>query len=394
LGKRLELGFESKIFVEVKIRMKSSRHPFLITGFFVFAFLLAGPSSSHAVLGLFEKDKKEAPPAEKIAQDEAEAKKLLQEAQQMATEKKVDRARDIYRKIVKSYPLTQSAAISQFAIGESLEAEGKPMDAFDAYQVFVEKYVHEAKFGDAIARQFKIATEAKDAKNSRILGVFKAKTERSKVVEMFRKIATSAPYSEYAPRALFNVGAVEREAGHDDKALIAFQEIMDNYPKDGLAKEASLKIIEIRQSKNTRDDSRIARTQIEMEKFLYDYSDDPRASGLREKVGELNDRDAQKKLEIGQYYEKKKNYRAAAIYYKSVPSKSQAYEKAQAALKHLGTIDPNLLQSPSAPKKRVVADTEVTKSPNYVGPPPPQLKTPGKPKMRVSDEELRPIPVE
>lgn len=365
-----------------------------ITGLLALATLFLCMPRASALLGLFEKDQKEAPPAEKIAQDEIEAKKLLEEAQSLMEAKKFGRARDIHHRIVKSYPLTQSAAISQFAIGKSLESEGDALEAFDAYQVFVEKYVHEELFGDAIERQFMIAKAAMSSKSAVVLGVFKTKAQPSKVVEMFRKIATSAPYSKFAPEALFNIGQIEHEAGNPEQALSALQEIVDNYPKDPSAKEATLKMIEIRQNRNTRDDSRIERTQIEMEKFLYDYADDPRASTLREKVGELNERDAQKKLEIAQYYEKKKDYRAAAIYYQAIPSSSTVYEKAQAGLKRVGAIDPNLLQSPSAPKKRVVADTQVSQKPGYVGPPPPQLKSPAKPKMRVSEEELQPIPVQ
>lgn len=373
--------------------MNSSRHPRITTGVMALALFL-NASTSQAILGLFEKDQKGAPTAEKVAEDEAEAKKLLEEAQQFTSQQKFGKARDIHYRIVKNYPLTRSAAVSQFAIGQSLESEGKVMDAFDAYQVFVEKYVHEEMFGDAIARQFKITKDAMSEKSAVVLGVFKTKAQPSKIVEMYRKIATSAPFSEYAPQALYNIGLVEQDGGHPDAALKALQEVIDNYPKTDLAKEATLKIIEIRQNRKTRDDSRIARTQIEMEKFLYDYGNDPRATDLKKQVGELNERDAQKKLEIGQYYEKKKDYRAAAIYYKSIPNSSQIYEKAQAALRHLAEIDPNVVQSPSAPKKRVIADTEVSKSPNYVGPPPPDLKGPAKPKMRVSDEELRPIPVQ
>lgn len=374
--------------------MKSSWHSSLAAGVIALGFSLSSPSSSLAVLGLFEKEDKQAPPSEKIAQDEVEAKKLLAEAQQLEAQKKFGRARGIHERIVKSFPLTQSAAVSQFSIGQAIESEGNALEAFDAYQVFVEKYVHETLFGEAIERQYKIATEAMTAKSAVVMRLFKTKAQPSRVVEMFRKIATSAPYSDYAPDALFKIGEIEHEAGHHDQALSALQEILDNYPKDPVAKEAALKIIEIRQSRSTRDDSHIERTQIEMEKFLYDHGDDPRAAGIREKVVEFNERDAQKKLETAQYYEKKKNHRAAAIYYQAVPEGSKTYAKAQAGLKRLATIDPNLIQSPSAPKKRVVADTQVTQSPNYVGPPPPHLKAPPKPKMRVSEEELRPIPVE
>jgi len=373
--------------------MKSPRH-LLATGTLFLILTLLSPAPARAVLGLFEKEDKAPPSPEEVAQNEKEAREMLARAQRFSEENRPGKARDLYKDIVEKYPLTESAAVSQFAIGESLEAEGDLLDAFNAYQVFVANYIHEEKFAEAIKRQFEITMQAKEEKASRIFGVFKAKTQPSRVVEMFRKIANSAPYSEYAPKAIYHLALTEHDAGHQDEALSALQEILDKYPKNPIAKDASLKMIDIRESLKTRDDSHIERTQIEMEKFLYDYGDDPRAKELREKVVQLDEREAKKNLKIARYYQKKGSLRAAAIYYQTIPSGSAVYDEAQAGLEELADIDPNLVRSPSAPKKRVVAPNQVTDKPDYVGPPPPRLNQPRKPKMRVSEEELQPIPVE
>lgn len=70
----------------------------------------------------------------------------------------------------------------------------------------------------------------------------------------------------------------------------------------------------------------------------------PRATVPRSKVGNVNESDTEKKLNIGQYYETKKDYRAAAIYYKSIPPDSPFYETAHLRLKQLLEMDPSLLK--------------------------------------------------
>ncbi len=368
--------------------MKVSRHLLLLAT----ASLLAVPPAQ-AVLGIFDDEElTEAPDPGVLAKQEEAARNLFQEARTLDEGGRASKARDLYESVVEDYPLTKAAADSQFALARSLDEEGESHKAFEAYQGFVDRFKQSDQFGEAIRRQFEIATKAMNGKTGHMLRVFPVKAQPSKIIELFRQVAKNAPYSTYAPQAIYNIGLVESEAGRAQEALAAFQEVVDGYPKDPKAKEASLRIIELRQSRRTRDDSQIARTQLEMEKFIFDYGDDPRSAELQKKVGSLEERDAEKKFEIGRFYEKKGNLRAAAIYYQEVVEGTSHYADAQTRLESIRKVDPNVVAPPSAPKQRVAAQTDVTSRPDYVGPPAPRLEEPPKPQMRASEEDVLPLP--
>ncbi|MEO0446139.1 MAG: outer membrane protein assembly factor BamD [Verrucomicrobiota bacterium] len=372
--------------------MKFPRHIFSqLTLLCVVGVSFSSVQSAQGVLGLLDrKGKKDI--SEGLSQQEIEARELSERGDSLYQEQKYGKSRDVYEKVVQSYPMTNAAAHSQFQLGQSYENEGELLEAFNAYQIYIDKYNQGEQFTEALGRQFDIAMRSTSGRTAKLFRVVPVKTQASRQVEMFQNIATSAPYSSFAPKALYQVGIIEYEADHVPQALRALQDVIDNYPSDPMAKEASVKMIEIRSSQKTRDDSQIERTQIEMERFLYDFGDDPRASGIREQVTEINNRNAEKDFKIGSYYEKQKRYRAAAIYYQQIQKGSSHYEKAQDRLTALAQIDPNLIQSPAAPKKRVLSDVAVTTKPDYVGPPAP--KTAARPKMRVSEEEFKPIPVQ
>jgi outer membrane protein assembly factor BamD (BamD/ComL family) len=337
-------------------------------------------------------DKKEIPASEELDKQESEARALFEKAIALKNEGKPDKAENLLKDAIDRYPLTPTSATAQFELGRIHEAMGKPLKAFDDYQKFIEEHRQSDLFGEAVQRQFELASLAMNGKAGSIFGLIPAKSQSSRVIEMFDKIAANAPRSSYAPQAIFNVGMLQKEAGKDAEAVAAFRKLQDNYPNDPKTKEAALQIIAIGQAHQTNDDSQIVKTQLEMEKFLYDFSSDPRSSEIEAKVGEIENMNAEKKFNIARYYERKGNLKAAAIYYQDVKSGTAQYADAQKRLAELKAKDPNLVAPPSAPRTRVVAQENVVDRPDYNGPPAPKLESPAKPKMRASAEDVIPIP--
>ena len=370
------------------------RH-YLLTLVGAVSFLIA--PHSHAILGLFEDDKNEVPdPAELARQEEAAAKEFAR-AKGVQDSGKLGRARDIFQDIAKNYPLTSIAPAAQFEVGSLHEAEKNEDRAFEAYQKLLDRYAGSDLFGEAVQRQFEIATRSMNTKTTRVLGLFPSKAQPSRLIEMYRQIANNAPYSKYAPLAIYQIGLLNRKAGKENEAILAFEEVVESYPSDPKAREASLRIIEVRgdNSEKTRDGRQLERYQDEVEIFIQNNEDDPRSEELRAKLGKLQDRDAEKKFNIGRYYEKKGNLRAAAIYYQDVMNGSSVYDAAQARLEALRAQDPNVVLPPRAEKHKVVAPTNVKDRPDYYGPPPPKppkLKSAPKPEMRVPEDDVLPIP--
>lgn len=337
-------------------------------------------------------DMKEVPATEELQRQETEAKALFDGAIAAKNEGKLSKAEDLLRDAIERYPLTSTASVAQFELGKVHEEDGKPLKAFDAYQLFIENHRESDLFGEAIKRQFELASFAMNGKAGSLFGLIPAKSQSTRVVEMFQKVATNAPRSDYAPQALFNVGVLEKEAGREPEAIAAFQKLQDNYPFDPKTKEAALEIIAIQEGNKTNDDSQRLKAQLEMEKFLADFGDDPRSAELQAKVGKIEEMDATKQFTIAQYYERKGNLKAAAIYYREVGQSSPRYADAQKRLEELKAIDPNIVAPPSAPRSRVVAPENVVDKPDYNGPPAPKLQAPAKPQMRASAEDVLPIP--
>jgi outer membrane protein assembly factor BamD (BamD/ComL family) len=347
-----------------------------------------------AEIPLIGRDKmKEVPASEELAAQEAEAQKRLQEAVTAKNAGRHEKAEGELEAIVERFPLTKTAATAQFELGMVREAQGKPLKAFDEYQKLIETYRDSELFGEALRRQYELASLAMNGKASTFFGVMPAKAQPSRVVELFDKVAANAPRSAYAPLSLYSIGVLERDAGRRAEAIASFQKILDEYPDDPKAKDAALEIIAIREGRRTRDDSQFRQRQLEMEKFRTDYANDPRSQDLGAKVAELEERDSAKKFETGQYYERKGNPKAAAIYYLDVREGTSSYAGAQARLAAIKAADPNVLLEPSAPRTRVVAQENAVARPDYNGPPPPKLEAPSKPAMRASAEEVVPIPV-
>ena len=63
---------------------------------------------------------------------------------------------------------------------------------------------------------------------------------------MFEQISASAPFTEYAPKSLLNVGYVRTKVGETAEAISAFQSVVDKYADTEFAKEAQYEIFRLR----------------------------------------------------------------------------------------------------------------------------------------------------
>ncbi len=357
--------------------------------------LIIAPNS-HAILGILKDDKMdEVPDSVELAKQESAATANFEAAKKAQSQGKSGKAQDLYEDIVDDYPLTSMAPAAQFEYAAIHEAEGHEDRAFEAYQDLIDRYTGSDLFGEAIRRQFEITNRSMNTRTSRVIGLIPSKAQPSRVIEMYRQIADNAPYSKYAPLAIYQIGVISRNTGKENEAILAFEEVVESYPNDPKAKEANLQIIEVRGENKTRDGRQLERYQDEVAVFIENNEEDPRSEELRAQLGKLQDRDAEKKFNIGRYYEKKGNLRAAAIYYQDVLSGTPVYAAAQARLEEIKSQDPNVVLPPRSEKQKVVAPNNVKDRPDYYGPPPPKppkLEAAPKPQMRVPEDDVLPIP--
>ncbi|MFV1995763.1 MAG: outer membrane protein assembly factor BamD, partial [Verrucomicrobiales bacterium] len=375
---------------------------------------LAAASPSQAVLGFFEKEPKKAPSASELESQEGKAQALFQEA--VAREKKGKPGKTVsaYNKIVEKYPLTASGARSQFKIGELLEAENKGSKAFDAYQKFIENYKGSSLFMVAVKRQYQIASASLDGdKQDRFLGM-RVKVQPSRLIEMFTSIQANAPFSEYAPLSQYNIGKIREDQKQVTEAVLAYEKVVEDYPRHPKAAEAQYQIGSMLTNasiKGNNDQGHLQQTREAYEELLIQFPESQLASEAKTELTEIQAQEISKSYNIAEFYEKKRNYRAAAIYYEEVARHPDAKEYADAkeriALMDAKDIEASVERAskgeapatasnePAKAPKTVPAAVDVKGRDDYLGPPAPDLgpKVAQRRSMRSAMEDLGPLPV-
>lgn len=339
------------------------------------------PAHSHAqsILGGIIKNDEKKLDAETLTTQEGAANAQLQKAQSQESSGKRRQARDTYKSIVKSYPRTEAAAEAQFRYAKILQAEGDGKKAFEEYQDLLTTHRNTPNFNEAVGNQFQIADSLRGSDKKGFLGLGAA-VQPSKLVEMFGQIAEIAPYTDYAPKSLLNIGYVHSTQGENDKAIAAFKKVVDTYSGSDFATEAQYQIFKLRgENAEMSESPNKDRAQVEAGMdFVNQNPEDQRAQEVQANLQSIEERSMEKLFNTGQFYEKSGKPDSARIYYREVvknPNTPWA-SKAQARL--------NVLDGAPAP-----APEATEKKPGFFGGNP--LKK-GKVKMRAGEDDVVPLP--
>lgn len=335
-------------------------------------FLPLVATDSHAFLDFFKKDLDKVPETEEMRAMEAAAKLKVTEAMEYETAGKTDKAFDIYKDVVKKYPVTTSAAMSQYKIGAIQKSRGDWSKAFDSFQTFIDDYKQSSAFDAAVASQFEIAQASQSGEyKEKFVGILR-KIQRSEVLTMYQSIIDNAPYSEYAPQAQFAIGEVLEEDDKGAEAVVAYKKVVSSYPKTQLAADAQFRIGEIG-AKAIEDGSRnianVDSSRRAYEDLLIGYDDDARREEAQSRVVQFNELEAQKAFDVGRFYEKQKKYKSAALYYRRV-AQSTGTSASVEAQERLGIVEAKLADEPTSATEQpsgsrptaAVGDDEADKS--------------------------------
>ncbi len=351
--------------------MKSIQRVLLSGG--LLAAVALFPQSGHCIdLWPFKKAPQQAPAADQLRQQEAEAVAMLNSAESSS------KPLPIYRQIVEKLPFTQAAATAQYRLAAAYEAEGELLRAFDEYQNLIDKYKFSSQFTKALDSQFSIAQKARSTKLGSILGVMKKKTDPEKTVKLFTTVLNNAPQGRNAPAAAFEIGKIHEEAGDTRKAIDAYKDVAEQYPRNALAAEAQKRVAELglgRIEAGDRDagairESREAAAQLPMT--------DPRLKEDALLLGDqIDEAAAERAFKTAKFYDRQGKFKAAVIYYSDVLRLNGGpnFNEARNRVNELIAKDPTLAQPKSlkVPDKQlaVQANANTKARPDYMGPPRP-----------------------
>lgn len=243
-------------------------------------------------------------------------------AQEAFDKKNFSLAYKAARRTVRVWPLSDYAPPAQYLMAKCLEARGKDEKAFKAYQALLEKYPKSVNYEEVLQRQYEIANRYLDGKRFRLWGYIPLFPSMEKTSEMYEKVIKNGPYSEVAPQAQLNIGAARVKQSNYPQAVKAYEKAADVYhEQQTVAADALFKAAEAynKQAKTAEYDQSVAGKAIgAYSDFIALYPEDPRVKEAQEAIDSLRAEQARGALKIAQFYESKKRWDGALVYYNEV----------------------------------------------------------------------------
>jgi outer membrane assembly lipoprotein YfiO len=226
------------------------------------------------------------------------------------------------RHVVKTWPLSDFAPRAQYLVARCSEARHDDEKAFAEYQKILEKYPKSDNIKEALARQYEIANRFLRGQWFKLWGYIPFFPSMDRTAEMFDKIVKSGPFSDVAPHAQLRIGAAREKQGHLPEAVKAYETAADRYHDRPLIAADALYHAGVayqRQAGTAEYDQSLAGQSIaSLNDFTTLFPTDQRATGAQKIITSLKQEQARGNFKIAQFYEKRKKWNGALVYYNEV----------------------------------------------------------------------------
>jgi outer membrane protein assembly factor BamD len=267
----------------------------------------------------------------------ARAKDQLEVADAAFQQKDYGTALKAARAVVKQWPFSDSAPHAQYLIGRCYEEKKQDERAFQAYTQALKDYPKSITYDEVLQRQYLIANRFLDGQWYKLWGYIPVApflTSADKTPGLYQKIVESGPYSEVAPQAQMKIGAAREKEKNYPLAAKAYEVAVDRYSdRPKVAADAYFKAgaaYDKQALKAEYDQGTAGRAISTFNDFITLYPDDPRVTDARKRIGTMKGEQARGAFDIARYYEKRKRWQGALIYYNEVllldPSSKYAAE--------------------------------------------------------------------
>ena len=276
-------------------------------------------------------------------------KDQLEIARNFQTQKKFANAVTAYRRVIAHWPTSFSCQEARLGLAQSLTQLNYLYKAFKEYQSLIEKHPNSPYFDTAMQAQFDIANRFLNGEKHKVwrLRIFNG---LDKAVEIYEQIVKNGPFSKFGPAAQFRIGLVYEKEKDNIGAVHAYEKLLERYSKDPLAEEAQFQIGWAYHSEAQRaeyDQNNANQAIAAFKDFLVRYPASAKAEQARQLLAELKQEQSKGLFQIGHYYEKNKNYRAALIYFNEVIEQNPRSDWANQAQRKLALLGPLAKQQPA-----------------------------------------------
>lgn len=268
------------------------------------------------------------------------AAQLFEKAQEAERRGEIGRAIKAYRTIARKFPKDTLAPGSLFRMGQLQEQARDYLKAAQSFGVLVQRYPKSEHFGEAIDSLFRIGEMYLAGKKVKFLGIpLKASMDRA--IDIFTIIIRNAPYGKLTARAQFDLGRAREKQGSNELAIAAYQAVVEKFPNDPIAADAQYQIgyIWAQASRSgTYDPAAAKNARTGFEDFLYRHPNSEKSAQAKENLKQLEHKQTSTAYNIAKYYDKQKQYRAAAIYYNEVIRQQPGSTEGERAKKRINEL--------------------------------------------------------
>jgi outer membrane protein assembly factor BamD len=257
------------------------------------------------------------------------AKDQLKVAQDAFDSKNYSLARKAAQRVVKTWPLSDYAPQSEYLVARCHEATGNDEKAFKFYQVLIQKYPKTPLYDDILRREFDICNRFLNGQRFLLWNMIPTYRSMDKTAGLYEKLINNGPYSDVAPLAQLNIGAAREKQTRflNDKepyvlAAKAYEHAADIYhDKPKIASEALYRegLAYQKQARTAEYDQSTAGQAITaFQEFMTLYPEDSRIGEGEKIISQLKTEQARGNFQIASFYEKRRHWQGALIYYNEV----------------------------------------------------------------------------
>lgn len=213
---------------------------------------------------------------------------------------------------------------NQYLRGEILMAQGKWMDAAKEFQKLLASHPETKRYGEALAKQYEIGDKYYDKGLERIqkrFVFFNKKRPLKRAAEVYGMVVENQPFTAEAAQAQYKIGLCHFTRKEYTEAAYEYRRVVEDYASSDYVDEASYGLAECyyKASLSPAYDQAPSQLAIEaVDEFKARYPEDERNAGLAEWRGEMRESIARQRLQTAQFYEKRREFASARLYYEQV----------------------------------------------------------------------------
>jgi outer membrane protein assembly factor BamD len=275
----------------------------------------------------------------------------LEIAKALHENKEYGNAITAYRRLIRRWPTAAAAQDARLGLAQCLSAIGYHYRAFKEYQQLIERHPNTPHFETVLQRQFEIANLFQAGERDKAFGVrwFPAP---AKAIEIYSQIVKNGPYSKIAPEAQFRIGLTHEKQRAYLSAVRAYERLLERYPRHPLAEAAQFQIGAAYRSEAARaeyDQNAANQAIAAFTEFLVRHPNSEKAPLAEQYRAELKVEQVRGLFRIGQFYEKKRSYEAALVYYNEVIEQHPRSTWAEAAQEKIASLTSKLEAATATP---------------------------------------------